>query len=106
VPVLDVEAAAMPLVGPREHEHARAAGGKGASDLPVERASLGLLAVAAAVEPRLGDDQRPVAGDVLEAGGVGLELGAGLEEDVETDEIHEVELKVLGAWIVHVGDER
>ena len=48
----------------------------------------------------------PVAGDVLEAGEIGLELGARLEEDVEADEVDEGQLEVLGAGVVDVGDER
>ena len=73
----------MPLVGPGENENAGAAGGKSAADLPVECPRLCLLAVAADVEPGLGDDQRAVAGNVLKPGEVGLELRPGLEEDVE-----------------------
>ena len=106
VPVVDVEAAAVPLVGPGEDEHARAAGGEGGAHLPVERARLGAFGVAQRVEADLGDEQRAVARDVLEPGQVRLELRARLEVDVEADEVEERQLEVLGGRVVDVGDER
>ena len=54
-PVVDLEAAAVPLVGPGEHERARAAGGERGAHLPVERARLRGLAVPERVEAGLGE---------------------------------------------------
>ena len=73
IPVVDVVAAAVPLVGPREDERAGAAGPERRPHLPVERRRLHALAVPAAVEPDLGHDQRAVAGEVLQPRQVGLE---------------------------------
>ena len=106
VPVVDVESAAVPLVRPREHEDPRRPAGEGAADLPVERAGLRFLAVTSAVEAGLGDDQGPVAADVLEPREIGLELRTGLQEDVEADDVDERKLEVLRARVVDVGDER
>ena len=55
-----------------------------------------VVAVAAAVEPDLRHEQRPVAGEVLQAGEIGLEPLARLEIDVEADEVEERQLEVLG----------
>ena len=52
------------------------------------------------------DQQRPLAGDVVEAREVGLERLLGLEVDVEADEVEERQLQVLGRGVVDVGDER
>ena len=105
-PVVDLEPAAVPLVRPGEHEHAGAAGGEGGPDLPVERRACASSRVAQRVEAGLGDDERPVAGDVLEPSEVGRELRARLEEHVEAHEVDERQREVLGARIVHVGDQR
>ena len=74
--------------------------------LPGERSACACGAVAAAVEPELGHQQRPVAGDVLQAGEVGRDCESRLEVDVEADEVEEGQLEVLGRRVVDVGDER
>src|SRR5437763_441062 len=57
VPVVDVVAAAVPLVGPGEDEGAGAARREGQPHLPLQRRRLARLAVASAVESYLGDDE-------------------------------------------------
>ena len=98
-------AVSIPLVGPREDEHAGAPGGEGRAHLPVERPGLAPLAVAEAVEPQLAHDERPIAGDVLQAGEVRVESLLRLEVDVEAHEVEERQLEVFRRGIVHVGDE-
>ena len=105
VPIVDVEAAAVPLVGPREHEGARAACLERGPDLPVEHLRLHFLAVPPAVQPDLGHHQGPVAGDVLEPRQVGRERPLRLQVDVEGHEVEERELEVLRRREVDVGDE-
>ena len=98
-------AAAVQLVGPAEDEEAGGAGLEGVLDLPPERRGLSLAAVAAAIESGLGDEQRPVAAEVLQTcqvRGVGLLL---LEEDVAGGEVEKGQLQVLGRGKVDVGEE-
>src|SRR2546421_6038052 len=97
-------AAPVPLVGPGKHKSACAAGGKGGAHLPVERARLGLGALAAAVQSNLGQNQRSVARQVVQPRQVGGEGLLRLQVDVETNEIDERELQILGGGIVDVGD--
>ena len=106
VPVVDVDAAPMPLVRPGEDERARAARRVRCAQLPLEQPRLDVDSVAAAVEADLGDQQRPLAGDVVEARQVRLERSVGLEVDVEADKVEEGQLQVLGGRVVDVGDER
>ena len=106
VPVVDVEAPAVPLVGPREDEDPGGPAGEGAATCQSSA-----RACASWLWRRL---SRPVSvtisgrspADVLEPGEVGLELRPGLEEDVEADDVHERQLEVLRAGVVDVGDER
>ena len=51
IPVVDLGATAVPLVGPGVHKGARAAGGERSANLPIQRARLSLLAVPTAVQP-------------------------------------------------------
>jgi hypothetical protein len=105
VPVVDGGAAAVPFVGPGEDVGAGAAGLEDGLDLPGEGVGLGVEAVALAVEADFGHDEGFVAGEVLEAGEVGLEAVAVFEVDVEADEVDEGEVEVLGGGVVDVGDE-
>src|SRR2546422_3333306 len=91
---------AVPLVGPREHEHAATPGGERRSHLPVERARLATLAVAQGVQAQLAHEERPVPSDVLQARQVRLEAVLRLEVDVEADEVEERQPEVLGRGIV------
>ena len=95
----------MPFVGPREHEDPGAARRKGQANLPVQRRRLALLAVAAAVEADLGDDERKVVGDVLKPRQVGVEGLRSLEVDVEARQVEERQVQVLGRGEVDVGDQ-
>ena len=106
VPVLDVHAPAVPLVGPREDKRPGAAGCVDRPQLPLEDARLDIDAVASAVEADLGDQQRAVAGDVVEPGEIRLHRLVRFEVDVEADQIEKRQLEVFGRRVVDVGDER
>ena len=105
LPVVDLGAAAVPLVGPGKHERPGAAAGKRGAHLPVQRARLYRFPVAQAVEPDLAHDQRALAGEVVQASEVGLEILPPLQVDVEAHEVQERELEILGGGVIHVGDE-
>src|SRR5438105_13047119 len=90
-PVLDVVAVAVPLVGPREHEHTAAPRGERRSHLPVERACLATVAVAQGIEAQLTHEKRSVPRDVLQARQVRLEAILRLEIHAEADEVEEGE---------------
>ena len=87
VPVEDLVAAAVPRVGPREHERAGAPRLVARFELPAQRVRLLLLAVAAAVEADLRHQQRAFVGEVLQTAEVAFELLAPLEVDVERQEV-------------------
>ena len=106
VPVLDVVAAAVPLVRPREHEDARAPRRERGPDLPVEHPCLRDLPVAAAVEPDLGENQGPIAREVVEPGEVGVQLLPRFQVHVEGDDVQEGQVQVLGRGEVDVRDRR
>jgi hypothetical protein len=106
IPILDVVAPAVPFVGPSEDEGTGAAAGKCALDLPGEALRLLFLAVTAAVEANLREQQRPVADHVMQACQVGLEGLPLLEVDVEAGDVGERKLEELRGGIVHVGDQR
>ena len=91
-----------PLVGPREHERAGAPPRERRPHLPVEGARLRTLAVAQRVEPQLAHEERPIAGDVLQAGEVCLEPLLGLEVHVEAHDVEERQLEVFGRRVVHI----
>jgi hypothetical protein len=89
IPIVDVQASPMPLVGPGIHEPAGATGFKQRPHLPIQHAGLSLLAVSAAVQPNLCQQQWPVAGERLEASQICIEQILGFEVDVEADEVDE-----------------
>ena len=60
----------------------------------------------AAVEPDLAHDQRAFAREVLQPREVRGEPFAGLQVDVERQEVDEPEIEILGRRVVHVGDQR
>jgi hypothetical protein len=104
-PVLDLVTTAVPLVRPREHERAGASGLEDRSDLPLEGCRLPLLAVPAAVQAHLREQERPIAGLVLQAGEVCVEPVAALQEDVHGTEVEKRELEVLRRRIVDIRDQ-
>ena len=106
VPVLDVEAASVPLVGPAEHEAPRRAGGERGAHLPAQRSGLRRHAVPPTVEPDLRHDQGTVAGEVLKAREIRRQAPRRLEIHVEADQVDEGQLEVFGGRIVDVGDQR
>src|SRR5207247_326680 len=105
IPVVDIRAGPVPVVGRGISKGASAAGCERRSSLPVERARLGLLAVPKAVQPDLTHDQRTIAGKVLNAREVGLQALRFLEVDIEANEVEEGELQILRGGIVDVGDQ-
>src|SRR5687768_15321030 len=66
VPILDVVAAAVPLVGPGKNDRTRASRGESRAQLPCETLGLGRLSIAAAVEAYLCQQERALTRDVLE----------------------------------------
>src|SRR5207244_11312598 len=78
-PGLAVVTVPVPLVRPGEHERPGASRRHRRADLPIEGLRLGVLAVAQAVETQLAHEERPVAGEVLQPGEIGLELRLRLE---------------------------
>ena len=104
-PVVNLSTRPVPLVCPGKHKSASAAGRRSRTDLPVEHARLGFLAMAQTVQPDLTHDQRPVARKVLQAREVGLMTLLRLQVDVEANKVQERKLEILGSRIVHVGDK-
>ena len=104
-PVFDRMPAAPPLVGPGERD--RAAGAFLEGDADVHRRDLGLvrLAFANAVGARFREQQRLLAGDVLQARQVGAQLVLAVQVDVERADVEEREVEKLGRREVDVGEE-
>ena len=95
----------MPLVRPSEDKRTRATARECGAHLPVQGPRLPQLAMTAAVEPDLGEDQRPIAREVVESREVGLEALLGLEVDIEAGQVDKPELEILRRRIVHVRDK-
>src|SRR5262245_23119875 len=97
--------AAPPLVRPGEGN--RAAGAFGERGPDVHRGELRLPRVpfADAVDARFGDEQRLVAGDVLQPCQVRPKLALAMQVDVEGADIEERQIEELGRWKVDVGKQ-
>ena len=106
VPVEHFRAGVPPAVAPRVNRHSgafqieRGAGG------PAEDFRLPVEAVAAGIEAELGDHQRPVAGDVVQAFHVAPECRLVFQIDVEGGEIRVFRLQIFGARVVRVGEQQ
>src|SRR4029079_11013457 len=100
LPIVDLEAATVPLVRPREDEAARCAGAEHRLDLPAENRSLILDPVPVAVVPALGDHEREVADDVVQTREVVLQALLRLEKDVEGGKVEEGQLEILRRGVV------
>jgi hypothetical protein len=105
VPLGDVVPAAMPFVRPAEDERPGTSGRERGANLPAQRVRLGEQAVPLRVEAHLAQQQRPVAGQVLEPRQIRVETLARLEVDVEAHEVQEWQVEVFGRGIVDVSDE-
>ena len=105
VPVEHLVVPAVPLVGVGEDECARAAAGECGVDLGADHGRLLLASEAAAVGAQLGEQQRAVAGQVLEARDVAADAGGVVQVDVEREHVDERQPQVLGARVVHVGQQ-
>ena len=66
---------------------------------------LGGFAVTETVQAHLRHDQRPVTGDVVQAGEIGIEAFVRFEIDVEAGKIQERKLQIFGGRIIDVGHE-
>ena len=86
-PVVDLAAGAKPLVCPGKDDRACRPRLERRSDLPVERVGLRQLPIPPAVETQLGQQQRAVAGDVLQPRQIGLQLVPRFQVDVERDHV-------------------
>src|SRR2546428_8215713 len=102
-PVVHFRAAAEPFVRPRVNENAGGAPGERSANLPVERLRLDRFTVSKTVQANLRHDQRSVAGNVVQAGKIGIEAFLRFEIDVETGKIEEWELKGFRGRIIDVG---
>ncbi len=105
-PVVHLMAAAPPLVGPREGHGAGRAFGKRRAQVHGGDPRLALEALADAVGPGLGQEQRLLAGHVLQAPEVGAQVGFAVQVDVEGAHVEAAHVEVLGRREVHVGHER
>ena len=83
LPVVHLRPAPKPFVGPRINKHPCAARGEGRANLPAELLCLRRLAIPQTVQAYLRHDQRPVAGDVVQAGEIGVEGLLRFQIDVE-----------------------
>src|SRR5207302_11039014 len=75
IPVFNVIAPSVPLVGPRKHKGTCAASRKRRSNLPGKGVRLRALALSTAVQADLSHDQWSVTRDVLQAGEISFEAG-------------------------------
>ena len=105
VPVVDIGARPVPLVGPGVDERAGAPRRERAAHLPVQRPRLHVLAVPPAVEPDLAHHEGALTRKGLQPREVGAQALLRLEVDVVADEVEEVEPQILGGGIVHVRDQ-
>ena len=99
-------AAGEPLVGPGKDAGAGDPGGEGGMDLPGQDIALPVLALADRIDAELGQHQRPVDGEVVQAGDIAAKRGLVVQVDVEADEIREVDRQIFGRWKVGVAHER
>ena len=105
IPVIDVMPAAVPLVGPPEHERAGASGRKGGVDLPLEHLCLIDFAVPTTIQPDFSQQQRPVPGKILKPGQVRFQTILGLEVHVEAHQVEKRQVQIFGRGIVHIRHE-
>src|ERR1700687_5086890 len=94
-----------PLVGKRKHPRPRHAHLERGAPLPRQGRGLHDLPLAERVDAELGQDQRPVAGQAVQARQVPAELGLRMQIDVEGQEVGEVGLEVLGGGEVGVAHQ-
>ena len=78
----------------------------GDDHVPSQRPPPAVTAVSPGIQSELGDHQRPVAGDVLEAFDIFPECVRLFEVDVEGGEIGVFRFEVFGARVVGVGEEQ
>ena len=98
-------AAAPPFVGPGERDCAAGALGEGRSKLHRGQLGLPVEALADAVGARFGQQQRQVAGDVLQPRQVAAQLGFVVQVDVERADVEERQVEVFGRREVDVGEQ-
>src|SRR5207244_9864099 len=94
-----------PVAGPGVNEDACAARREGGANLPAEHLRLSRFTVPQAVQTHLRHDQGAVAGNVVQAGQVGIETLLRFQINVETGKIEERKLKIFGGGIIDVGDK-
>ena len=105
-PVVDVVAAAPPFVGPGERDGAARAFLERGADVHRRDCRLAVFAFADRVGARLGQQQRLVAGDVLQPRQVRAQLGFAMQIDVERADVEERQVEKFGRREVDVGEER
>ena len=104
-PVAHGVPAAPPLVGPGKRDRAARAFGKRRADVARGDARLALEAFAHAVGAGLGEQQRALAGDVLQPREIRAQLGLAVQVDVERADVVRVDVEILGGRKVDVGEQ-
>src|SRR5206468_11492062 len=95
-------ATAPPFVGPRERDRSARPFLEGSSDVHRGDRGLSRLALADAVRTSLGQQQRLVAGNVLEPCKICPELVGTMQVDVEGANIEEGEIEEFSGWKIDV----
>ena len=104
-PVVDRMTAAPPFVGPGERDRAARAFLERRADVHRGDRGLARFALANAVGARLGEQQRLVAGDVLQPREVRAQLGLAMQVDVERADVEERQIEELGRRKVDVREQ-
>ena len=98
-------AAAPPFVGPGERDRAARAFFERGADVHRRDVRLARFAFANAVGAGLREQQRFLAGDVLQPREIGAQLGLAMQVDVERADVEEREIEKLGRRKVDVGEQ-
>src|SRR5262245_31589585 len=99
-------AAAPPLVGPRERDRAARALLKCGAHVHRGDVRLSRFAFSNAVGAGLGEQQRLMTGNMLEAREVRAKLGLAMQVDVERAHVEERQVEEFGRWKIDVREER
>jgi hypothetical protein len=106
LPVVHPIPAAPPFVGPRKRKHAAEPLFERGADVHRRDIGLPLFAFADAVGAGFRQQQRLVAGDMLQPREVGAQLRLAMQVDVERTDIEERKVEEFGGREVHVGEQR
>src|SRR5258708_330440 len=105
IPIVNVESAAVPFVGPTKYESSRAAGCIRAAYQPVKRMRLFGLTVTPAVQPNLGENQGTLARQILQPCEITLPWLPRFQIDVETNQIEKGKVQIFRGRKVHIRNQ-